>query len=156
MEEANFLTRFAKKVTVVHRSSNFRASKIMLQRAKENPKIELLTNKLVKKWLGCEKSGVLSGLEMIDNETGLVENLSCEGAFIAIGHRPNIGFLKDQVALDEKGYIRCGPGSTMTSVEGVFACGDVVDSRYKQAITAAGSGCQAAIDAERWLEESKR
>eukprot|EP01036_Dinobryon_divergens_P027038 gene27038-35747_t len=154
MEEANFLTRFAKKVTVIHRNKNFRASKIMLQRARDNPKITLEVNKRVNKWLGNETTGLLSGVELVDTSTGVVESLDCDGAFIAIGHRPNIAFLDGQIALDSKGYVSCGPNNTMTSVPGVFACGDVMDSRYKQAITAAGSGCQAAIDAERWLEEN--
>jgi thioredoxin reductase (NADPH) len=153
MEEANFLARFAKDVTVIHRRSSFRASKIMVERAKANPKISFRLDTQVLRWLGDEVKGTLSGVEVEDCQSGAVGTVPCAGAFIAIGHRPNIEFMKGQVELDAKGYILCREGSRMTSVPGVFACGDVVDSRYKQAITAAGSGCQAALDAEKWLEE---
>mmetsp|Transcript_12394 Transcript_12394/g.20763 ORF Transcript_12394/g.20763 Transcript_12394/m.20763 type:complete len:365 (-) Transcript_12394:111-1205(-) len=152
MEEANFLTRFAKKVTIVHRRDSFRASKIMLERAQKNPKIEFLCNARIERWEGS--NGVLSGLQYIDTVSGTKHQLACKGAFIAIGHKPNTKFLGSEVELDSNGYI-VWKENTMTSVPGVFACGDVADTRYKQAITAAGTGCQAAIDAERWLEEQE-
>ena len=150
MEEANFLTRFASHVTVVHRRDTFKASKLMLRRALDNPKISLLTHKRIARWQG--RDGVLSGVTLEDPRDGHVQDVPCDGAFIAIGHRPNTEFLRGQLLLDDQGYIKT-VRHTMTSVPGVFACGDVVDTRYRQAITAAGSGCQAAIDAERWLEE---
>lgn len=150
MEEANFLTRFASSVTVIHRRDTFRASKLMLQRATDNKKIRLLTHRRIARWHG--KDGVLAGVTVEDPRDGTVEDILCDGAFIAIGHRPNTAFLAGGIALDDEGYIKLAK-NTMTSVEGVFACGDVVDHRYRQAITAAGSGCQAAIDAEKWLEE---
>jgi thioredoxin reductase (NADPH) len=149
MEEANFLTRFASSVTLIHRRDTFRASKLMLKRATDNKKITLLTHKRIVRWHG--DNGVLSGLTIEDPRDGHVEDVRCDGAFIAIGHRPNTEFLKGQLLLDENGYIKVLE-NTMTSVPGVFACGDVVDTRYRQAITAAGSGCQSAIDCERWLE----
>ena len=152
MEEANFLTRFASSVTIVHRRATFRASKVMLERARKNAKITFLTNKKVIHWFGKEKD-VLSGLKICDAETGEgEEDIHCDGAFIAIGHKPNTKFLDGQLVLDENGYVLLSK-NTMTSVPGVFACGDVVDTRYRQAITAAGSGCQAAIDVERFLED---
>ena len=150
MEEACFLTRFASHVTVIHRRDTFRASKVMLKRAMDNPKITLLTHKRIVRWHGL--GGVLAGVTLEDPRDGHVQDVVCDGAFIAIGHRPNTEFLGGKLLLDEQGYIKT-VRHTMTSVPGVFACGDVVDTRYRQAITAAGSGCQAAIDAERWLEE---
>eukprot|EP01041_Mallomonas_annulata_P001717 gene1717-3322_t len=150
MEEAVFLTRFASSVTLLHRRDSFRASKVMLSRAITNSKITLLTNRRVASWLG--ENGVLSGAMVEDTEQGKVEEIECSGAFIAIGHKPNTAFLNNQVELDDNGYIRLME-NTMTSVPGVFACGDVTDTRYRQAITAAASGCQAAIDTERWLED---
>ncbi len=150
MEEANFLTRFANSVTLIHRRDSFRASKLMLQRVQQNKKIKLATHRQVVKWHG--EKGVLSGATLVSTETGETEEIQCDGAFIAIGHKPNTKFLNDGVALDKDGYI-LHESNTMTNVPGVFACGDVVDRRYKQAITAAGQGCQAAIDAEKWLEE---
>lgn len=151
MEEATFLTRFATKVTLVHRRDVFRASKVMYDRALNNPKIEILTFKQVKKWLSDENG--LTGAVLEDTQSGEVSEISCSGAFIAIGHKPITGFLEDQIETDDSGYI-LAKDFTMTSVPGIFAAGDVVDTRYRQAITAAGMGCQAAIDAERWLEDN--
>lgn len=151
MEEANFLTRFASSVTVIHRRDTFRASKLMLKRATDNKKIRLLTHRRIARWHG--KEGILAGVTVEDPRDGTVEDIACDGAFIAIGHRPNTAFLQGGIALDDNGYIKLR-SNTMTSVEGVFACGDVVDHRYRQAITAAGMGCQAAMDAEKWLEEA--
>ena len=151
MEEATFLTRFATKVTLIHRRDVFRASKVMYDRALNHPKIEILTFKQVKKWLSDENG--LTGAVLEDTESGEVSEISCSGAFIAIGHKPITGFLEDQIETDDSGYI-LAKDFTMTSVPGIFAAGDVVDTRYRQAITAAGMGCQAAIDAERWLEDN--
>ncbi len=149
-EEATFLTRFASKVTLVHRRDTFRASNIMYERVVKNEKIGIKTFRQVKEWLSDEKG--LTGAVLEDPRDGTTENLNATGAFIAIGHKPITGFLGGQVALDEEGYI-LHKKHTMTSVEGVFAAGDVVDTRYKQAITAAGMGCQAAMDVEKWLED---
>jgi len=150
MEEAIFLTRFASKVTIIHRRDVFRSSKVMKERAEKHPKIELKTFSQIKKWLSDENG--LTGALLEDPRDGSEEEISCSGAFIAIGHKPITDFLGGQVVVDEEGYI-IHHLNTMTSVPGVFAAGDVVDKRYRQAITAAGMGCQAAIDAERWLEE---
>lgn len=149
MEEATFLTRFASKVTIIHRRDVFRASKVMLERAKNHPKIEIRAHRQVKEWLSDDKG--LTGAVLEDPRDGSLEEIECTGAFIAIGHRPITEFLGDQVDTDEEGYI-IHSEHTMTSIPGIFAAGDVVDTRYRQAITAAGMGCQAAIDAERWLE----
>ena len=149
MEEATFLTRFASKVTIIHRRDVFRASKVMLERAKNHPKIEIRAHRQVKEWLSDDKG--LTGAVLEDPRDGSLEEIECTGAFIAIGHRPITEFLEDQVNTDEEGYI-IHSEHTMTSIPGIFAAGDVVDTRYRQAITAAGMGCQAAIDAERWLE----
>jgi len=149
-EEATFLTRFASKVTLVHRSETFRASTIMYDRAAKHEKIEIKTFRQVKEWLSDDKG--LSGAILEDPRTGETEEISATGAFIAIGHKPITSFLEGQVETDENGYI-LHKSHTMTSVPGVFAAGDVVDTRYRQAITAAGMGCQAAIDVEKWLEE---
>ena len=150
-EEATFLTRFASKVTLVHRRDVFRASTIMYERAANNEKIEIKTFRQVKQWLSDENG--LTGAVLEDPRDGSTEEIAATGAFIAIGHKPITGFLQAQVETDENGYI-IHHQHTMTSVEGVFAAGDVVDTRYKQAITAAGMGCQAAMDAEKWLEEN--
>lgn len=150
MEEATFLTRFAKKVTLIHRRDVFKASKVMYERAANHEKIEIKTFRSVKKWLS-DDSG-LTGAVLEDPRDGSEETIACTGAFIAIGHKPITGFLDGQVEVDDHGYI-IHKEHTMTSVQGVFAAGDVVDTRYKQAITAAGMGCQAAIDVERWLED---
>ena len=150
MEEATFLTRFASKVTLLHRRDVFRASKVMYERALNNPKIEIKTFRTVRSWLSDETG--LSGAVLEDPRDGSLEEISCTGAFIAIGHKPITNFLEEQVETDESGYI-LAKTHTMTSVDGVFAAGDVVDTRYRQAITAAGMGCQAAIDTEKWLED---
>ena len=149
-EEATFLTRFASKVTLVHRRDVFRASTIMYERAVNNDKIEIKTFRQVKEWLSDENG--LTGAVLEDPRDGSTEEIAASGAFIAIGHKPITGFLGGQIETDDNGYI-IHKQHTMTSVEGVFAAGDVVDTRYKQAITAAGMGCQAAMDAEKWLEE---
>ena len=149
-EEATFLTRFASKVTLIHRRDTFRASTIMYERAAKHERIEIKTFRQVKEWLSDEKG--LTGAVLEDPRDGTIENINVTGAFIAIGHKPITGFLEGQVEVDEEGYI-LHKKHTMTSVEGVFAAGDVVDTRYKQAITAAGMGCQAAMDVEKWLED---
>jgi len=150
-EEATFLTRFASKVTLVHRRDVFRASTIMYERAANHPKIEIKTFRQVKEWLSDEKG--LTGAVLEDPRDGSTEDIAVTGAFIAIGHTPITDFLGGQVTTDDEGYI-LHHEHTMTNVPGVFAAGDVVDTRYKQAITAAGMGCQAAMDAEKWLEEN--
>ena len=150
MEEATFLTRFANKVTIIHRREGFRASKVMYERAVNHPKIEIMTHRQIKRWLSDENG--LSGAILEDPRDGGEEEVSCTGAFIAIGHKPMTGFLDGKVEMDDSGYILHSE-HTMTSVSGVFAAGDVVDKRYRQAITAAGMGCQAAMDAEKWLED---
>ena len=151
MEEAIFLTKFASKVVIVHRRDKFRASKIMIDRAISNPKISVLYNSIVTDIIGSKSDGVRSAV-VTDTVTGQVKEESCDGIFMAIGHVPNTDLFKDSINLDESGYIITEPGSTYTNVKGVFACGDVQDKIYRQAVTAAGSGCMAAIDAERWLE----
>ena len=151
MEEATFLTKFCSKVTIVHRREVFRSSQIMLDRAKANPKIDWKINYQVKSWLGSD--GNFEGATLVNTESGKEEDFPCDGAFIAIGHKPITNFLSGQVETDDQGYIIWKENS-MTSVPGVFAGGDVVDTRYRQAITAAGMGCMAAIDAERWLEDN--
>ena len=151
MEEAIFLTKFCSKVTIVHRREVFRSSQIMLDRAKDNPKIDWKINYQVKSWLGSD--GNFEGATLVNTNSGDEEDFSCDGAFIAIGHKPITNFLSGQVETDDEGYILWKENS-MTSVPGVFAGGDVVDTRYRQAITAAGMGCMAAIDAERWLENN--
>ena len=152
MEEATFLTRFASKVTLVHRRDVFRASQVMYDRAANHEKIEIKTFRQVKKWLS-DDSG-LTGAVLEDPRDGSTEEIAVTGAFIAIGHTPITGFLEGQLETDEEGYL-IHREHTMTNVSGVFAAGDVVDTRYKQAITAAGLGCQAAIDCEKWLEENE-
>ena len=151
MEEATFLTRFATKVTVIHRRDSLRASKIMQERAKANPKIHWIWNTEVVDVHDPAKKKV-TGVRLKDLNTGEERDFPCDGFFLAIGHQPNTGFLKGQVDLDEKGYLLLKKG-TQTSVEGVFGCGDIHDVRYKQAVSAAGWGCMAALDAERYLAE---
>ena len=149
MEEAMFLTRFADKVTIVHRRDELRASKIMQQRAMDNPKIEFAWNSVVTELHGDQQ---LEGVTLTDTVTGDERRLDATGMFVAIGHRPNTDLFKGQLQLDDEGYLVVRDASAATDVEGVFACGDAVDHTYRQAITAAGTGCMAAIDAERWLE----
>ena len=151
LEEATFLTKFASDVIVVHRREEFRASKIMVERAIANPKISFKYNSTVDDIIGSQEKGVESVM-LKDTKTDEVHKEDCDGIFIAIGHVPNTSLFKDTIDLDESGYIITKPNSTYTNVDGVFACGDVQDHTYRQAITAAGSGCMAAIDAERWLE----
>ena len=152
MEEASFLTKFASKVTLVHRREEFRASRIMIDRALENPKIDIVKNAVVTDILGSQKDGV-SGIILKDTFDGKERNFECEGVFYGIGHKPNTDQFKGVIDLNEQGYIITKPGSSLTNVDGVFACGDVQDDHYRQAITAAGSGCMAAIDAEKFLED---
>ena len=149
IEEATFLTKFADKVTIIHRRDEFRASKIMQQRAFDNPKIEILWNHTVTEINGADK---VESIEVTDTTSGATSTLAVTGVFIAIGHRPNTDLFTGVLDMDETGYLETVPGSSLTNIEGVFACGDVQDHTYRQAITAAGSGCMAAIDAERWLE----
>jgi len=149
MEEATFLTRFADKVTVIHRRDELRASKIMQDRAMANDKIEFRWNSVVTELLGDQR---LSGVVVQDVVTGETETLAVAGLFVAIGHRPNTDLFVGQLDMKDNGYLVTAPGRSVTSVDGVFAAGDVQDDVYRQAITAAGSGCMAAIDAERWLE----
>ncbi|WP_342042847.1 thioredoxin-disulfide reductase [Bacillus sp. OTU2372] len=153
LEEANFLTRFASKVTLVHRREELRASKIMQDRAFENEKIEWALNRTPVEVVKGE-SGI-TGLKVINNVSGKEEIIQAEGIFVAIGHRPNTDFLNGQINTDENGYILTKPGTTETNIPGVFACGDVQDSKYRQAITAAGSGSMAAIDSERFIESQE-
>ena len=150
MEEALFLTKFAKKVYIVHRRDSFRASKIMQDRVLDNDKIEVLWNKEVTEIHGSES---VESVSLADTKDGSSSEVNIDGVFMAIGHTPNVDFLDGLVELDEKGYVKTGfTTETSTSVPGVFAAGDVADSIYRQAVTAAGTGCQAAIDAERWLD----
>ncbi len=149
MEEATFLTRFAKSVTLLHRRDVFRASKIMLDKAKKNPKIRILTDTGVEEILGDK--GV-TGVRIVNLKTGTKQTLDAQGFFVAIGHEPNTKFLSDQLRTDGNGYLIVEPGTTRTNIKGVFAAGDVADSHYRQAVTAAGTGCMAALDAERFLD----
>lgn len=148
MEEATFLTSFASEVVVVHRRDALRASRVMAERALNNPKISFEWNATVDEVLGDE---AVTGLRLASTVDGSTREIAVDGVFVAIGHLPRTGFLRGQVALDDAGYITVDEPSTRTSVAGVFACGDAVDHTYRQAITAAGSGCRAALDAERWL-----
>ena len=149
MEEATFLTKFASKVTVVHRRDEFRASKIMIKKAEDNPKIEFAYNKVIVEIIGDQ---FVTGVKLKDTQTGKITEKKVDGIFMAIGHVPNTKIFKGMIDMDDSGYILTVPGTTKTSVEGVFACGDVQDKIYRQAITAAGTGCMAALDAEKYLE----
>lgn len=151
MEEANFLSRFAKKVTVVHRRETFRASKIMYDRAQANPKVEFMVNRTIDEILDGG-TGKVTGVRLKDTVTGELVEVPADGVFMAIGHVPNSKLFQGVLELDDEGYIPVHDG-TKTSVEGVFAAGDISDRVYRQAVTAAGMGCMAAIDCERWLEE---
>jgi thioredoxin reductase (NADPH) len=152
MEEATYLTRFASKVTIVHRRDEFRASKIMQDRALAHPKIDVLWNSGVEEMLGDPQNGGLIGVRLKDTVTGEITERACDGIFVAIGHIPNSKLVSEQLNLDDKGYILTQADSSKTSIEGVFAAGDIQDTVYKQAVTAAGSGCMAALDAEHYLE----
>ena len=147
MEEATFLTKFASKVTIIHRSDEFRASKIMLEKAKNNPKIEFLTNKTVSEVMGGE---MLSELKLVDTNTKEESELKVEGLFVAIGHAPNTGIFQGQLEINEKGYLVV-TDYVNSSIKGVFIAGDVSDYRYRQAITASGAGCMAALEAGKFL-----
>lgn len=151
MEEATFLTRFARSVTLVHRREEFRASKIMLERARANEKITFLTNTTV---VAVEGASTVSGLRVRNIVSGQESTLPVTGVFIAVGHDPRSELVRDAVEVDADGYVQVHGRTTATSLPGVFAAGDLVDRTYRQAITAAGSGCAAAIDAERWLADT--
>jgi thioredoxin reductase (NADPH) len=150
LEEALFLTRFATRVTLIHRRGELRASKIMQERARANSKIEFAWNSVVEEILGEE---FVTGVRLRDVKTEQIRTLAVEAVFVAIGHQPSTALVRQQIALDPVGYVQVERGTTRTSVEGVFACGDAMDPVYRQAVTAAGTGCMAAIDAERWLAE---
>jgi thioredoxin reductase (NADPH) len=152
MEEATFLTRFARSVTLVHRREEFRASRIMLERAKANEKITFVTNKAVE---AVEGTDTVSGLRLRDTVTGEVSTVAVSGVFVAIGHDPRSELVREVLETDPEGYVLVQGRTSSTSIEGVFAAGDLVDRTYRQAVTAAGSGCSAAIDAERWLADNE-
>ena len=154
MEEATFLTKFASEVTVIHRRDEFRASKIMLARAEKNPKIKFLKNSVVKEVLGKQENGrkVMTGAVIQNTKDLSTKTVDVDGLFIAIGHKPNTKLFKDFLEMDETGYLKVKPSSSYTNIEGVFAAGDVADKIYRQAVTAAGSGCMAALDCEKWLQ----
>lgn len=151
LEEATFLTKFASEVIIVHRRGEFRASKIMSDRALAHPKIKVAWNSAIEKILGTKKNGV-HGVKMKDTQSGDIREESCDGVFMAIGHNPNTALFIDIIDADKAGYLITNHGSTATNIEGVFACGDIQDHVYRQAVTAAGTGCMAAIDVERFLE----
>ncbi|HJR94199.1 MAG TPA: thioredoxin-disulfide reductase [Gaiellaceae bacterium] len=154
MEEATFLTRFASKVVIVHRRDEFRASPIMVDRARENEKVEFVLNAVVDDVLG-EADGHVTGLRLRDTETGEARDIDADGLFVAVGHDPNTALFLDWLDHDDQGYLVTDPRSTRTNIAGVFAAGDVQDHTYRQAVTAAGSGTMAALDAQRWLEEQR-
>lgn len=149
MEEANFLTRFASEVWIIHRRDQFRASKIMADRVLQNPKVKVLWDSAIEEIIG---ENAVTGVKIKNLKTHAVEKMDVDGIFVAIGHKPNTDIFKGQLEMDDVGYLKTAKGTTYTSVDGVFAAGDVQDPNYRQAITAAGTGCMAAIDAERWLD----
>lgn len=155
MEEANYLANFGEKVTLINRSKNFRASKIMLERTRKHPKIEIIENAIIEEFLGESNNGIkkLTGARLKDASTGKTWEIAAGGAFIAIGHKPNTEIFNGVIDMNEVGYILTKGRTSYTNIEGVFACGDAMDWVYRQAVTAAGTGCAAAIDAERWLAE---
>tara|TARA_X000001036_G_scaffold440129_1_gene494737 strand:+ start:2490 stop:3416 length:927 start_codon:yes stop_codon:yes gene_type:complete len=152
MEEANYLTRFASKVTLVHRRDSFRASKIMQERVLKNSKIEVLWNSEIADMYGEPDKGGLTGVKLRNTSNGKFSDLDCDGVFVAIGHKPNSDLFRNQIDLDQTGYIITNGDTSHTSIEGVFAAGDIHDTRYRQAVTAAGSGCKAALDAEHYID----
>ena len=154
MEEAIFLTKFASSVSIVHRRDEFRASKIMQERALNNPKIDVIWNSTIESMVGDPQNGGLTGVVLKDTLSGETSELECDGVFIAIGHTPNSDLFRGKLDLDDNGYILTGADNTHTSVDGVFASGDIQDTVYRQAVTAAGSGCMAALDAEHFLENN--
>lgn len=154
MEEAIFLTKFASSVSIVHRRDEFRASKIMQDRALNNPKIDVIWNSIIESMVGDPQNGGLTGVVLKGTLSGETSELECDGVFIAIGHTPNSDLFRGKLDLDDKGYILTGADNTRTSVDGVFASGDIQDTVYRQAVTAAGSGCMAALDAEHFLENN--
>lgn len=156
MEEAIYLTKFASEVTLIHRRDEFRSSKIMEERARKNPKVKFITNAVINEILGKEENGkkFVTGALLQNTKDGSIREVQADGIFMAIGHQPNTALFKGMLEMDETGYLLITPGSTHTNIEGVFAAGDVADKKYRQAITAAGSGCMAAIDAQHWLEEN--
>jgi len=154
MEEATFLTRFASKVVIIHRRDEFRASPIMVDRARENDKVEFVLNAVVDEVLG-EGNGRVTGLRLQDTVTGETRDIDADGLFVAVGHDPNTALFLDWLDHDDQGYLVTEPRSTRTNIPGVFAAGDVQDHTYRQAVTAAGSGTMAALDAQRWLEEQR-
>ena len=151
MEEATYLTKFASEVVIIHRRDKFRASKIMIDRTMSNPKISVLWNKTINEILGSQEKGV-NGVLLKDTISGESNEEVCDGVFMAIGHKPNTDLFSGVLDMDEFGYLKTKDGSTETNLEGIFACGDVQDNVYRQAVTAAGTGCMSAIDAERYLE----
>jgi thioredoxin reductase (NADPH) len=151
VEEALYLTNHSDDVTLIHRRDELRAEKILQDRLFAHPKISVLWNQRVEEFLGDPTGGGLTGLKLVDTETGTVSTFECQGAFVAIGHAPATELFKDKLEMDEAGYILVEPGTPKTNVPGVFACGDVMDHVYRQAVTAAGTGCMAALDAERFL-----
>jgi thioredoxin reductase (NADPH) len=155
MEEALFLTKFASKVTVVHRRDQLRASKIMQDRARKHPKIHFIWDSVVEEIYGSPSAAGVTGVRLRNLKTNQASDFQCDGVFVAIGHTPNTQLFQTQLDMDETGYLLTRSGSTATKIPGVFAAGDVVDKVYRQAITAAGTGCMAAIDAERFLESQE-
>ena len=155
MEEANFLTKFASKLTLVHRRDEFRASKVMQDRVLKNPKVSVEWNSVVEEVLGVTENNKkkMTGLKLKNVKTGEIKQVKADGLFLAIGHKPNTTLFKGILDMHENGYLKVQPGTTKTNIEGVFAAGDVADHYYRQAVTAAGTGCMAALDAERWLAE---
>ncbi len=157
MEEAHYLTKFASEVLLVHRRDEFRSSKIMEERVRKNPKIKLMTSQTIKEVVGTENMGIKSvtGVILENTKDGSLTEMDIDGIFIAIGHQPNTKVFANQLDTDETGYLETKPGTSLTNIEGVFAAGDVTDKTYRQAITAAGSGCMAALDAQRYLEDNE-
>jgi thioredoxin reductase (NADPH) len=155
LEEASYLTNHASKVTIIHRRNEFRASKAMQERVKKNPKIGFIWDSVVDEVIGIKNTGPkkMTGLKLRNVKTGAITEFNCEGLFLGIGHEPNTALFKGVLDMDSVGYLKTKPYSTATNIPGVFAAGDVADSKYRQAISAAGTGCMAAIDAERFLAE---